>query len=165
MSNPNSCPFCLNQKNGTQGELVGQGWSGHPQWCQVQAVIHRNLHLCRAPPTTPLYSYYDNGRWNATSTSILTHHLCATTSTLGTTWDITAADISIHSLRSSGIMVLLCMAINPDKIWLLGCWRLDEMLRCLHVQAFPIGAPLAAKMFQHGNFAMIPNNHLPLLGY
>jgi hypothetical protein len=156
-----------NQKNGTRGELVGLGRSGHPQWCPVQAVIQRVLHLRfhRAPPTTPLYSYYDGGRWQAISTSILTHHLRATVSALGASWGITAADISIRSLRSSGAMSLLCAAVDPDKIRLLGHWRSDEMLRYLHVQAFPIIAPLASQMLQHGNFAMIPNNHLPLMGY
>jgi hypothetical protein len=61
-------------------------------------------------------------------------------------------------------MTLLCAAVDTDKIRLLGRWCSDEMLRYLHVQAFPIVAPLAKQMLQHGNFALIPNNPLQSCG-
>jgi hypothetical protein len=79
---------------------------------------------------------------------------------MGAASGITAADISVRSLRSSGAMALLCAAVDPDKIRLLGRWRSDEMLRYLHVQAFPIIASLASQMLLHGQFALIPNNRL-----
>jgi len=83
---------------------------------------------------------------------------------LGHVVGITPADISIHSLRSSGAMALLCADVDPNRIRLLGRWRSDEMMRYLHVQALPIVAPLATLMVQHGYFTFLPNNnqiHLP----
>jgi hypothetical protein len=151
-----------NQKNGVRGELVGLGRSGHPHWCPVVAVIQRVLHLRlhQAAPSTPLYTYYDRNRPHSITTCTLTSQLRHTVSAIGAQWGIGPSDISIRSLRSSGAMALLCAAVDTDKIRLLGRWRSDEMLRYLHVQAFPIVAPLATQMLQHGNFALIPNNPL-----
>jgi hypothetical protein len=56
-------------------------------------------------------------------------------------------------------MALLCARVDMDMIRLLGRWRSDEMLWYLHVQTFPIVAPLARQMFQHGSFTMLPNLH------
>jgi hypothetical protein len=150
------------QKNGVQGELVGLGRSGHPQWCPVLAIIRRLKHfrLHRAPPTAPLYSYFTGTAWHSITSTTLTQHLRWAATAVGAASGITANDISIRSLRSSGAMALLCANVDPDKIRLLGRWRSDEMLRYLHVQAFPIVAPLAAQMVHHGAFALIPN--LPL---
>jgi hypothetical protein len=152
-----------NQKNGTRGELIGLGRSGHPLWCPVHVVIQRVLHLRLhgAPPHTPIYSYHDHGMWHAITTDVLTHYLRTTVTAIGSTWGIKPTDISIRSLRSSGAMALLCASVDPDKIRLLGRWISDEMLRYLHVQAFPIVAPLAPQMLQNGNFALLPNNPLP----
>lgn len=151
------------QKNGVQGELIGLGRSGDPQWCPVLAVINRVLHFRthRAPRDTPLYSYFATGAWHVIRSSVLTQHLRAAAQAMGAASGITAADISVRSLRSSGAMALLCAAVDPDKIRLLGRWRSDEMLRYLHVQAFPIIASFAAQMLLHGHFALIPNNRLP----
>ncbi len=150
------------QKNGVSGELVGLGRSGDLQWCPVMAVINRLLHfrLHRAPPTTPLYSYCADGVWCAILSSMLTQHLRAAAHAMGAASGVTSADISVRSLRSSGAMALLCSSADPDKIRLLGHWRFDEMLRYLHVQAFPIVAALAPQMLRHGHFALIPNNRL-----
>jgi hypothetical protein len=58
-------------------------------------------------------------------------------------------------------MALLYGNVDTDRIRLLGRWRSDEMLRYLHVQAFPVVAHIASTMLQHGNFTLIPNNPLP----
>jgi len=148
------------QKNGVRGELVGLGLSGHPTYCPVKALLRRVSHLktYNAPPTTPLYSFYHH-RWSRIDTSILTTYLRNAVTTLGARFGIAASDISIRSLRSSGAMALLCARVDTDMIRLLGRWRSDEMLRYLHVQTFPIVAPLARQMFQHGGFTMLPNLH------
>jgi hypothetical protein len=39
---------------------------------------------------------------------------------MGAASGITAADILVRSLRTSGAMALLCAAVDPDKIRLLG---------------------------------------------
>jgi hypothetical protein len=63
---------------------------------------------------------------------------------IGAQLGIAAIDVSIRLLRSSGAMSLLCAKVDTDTIRLLGRWRSDEMLRYLHIQAFPLLVPLAA---------------------
>jgi hypothetical protein len=57
-------------------------------------------------------------------------------------------------------MALLCAKVDTDTIRLLGRWRSDEMLRYLHVQTFPLVAPLAFQMLRHGHFSLMANQHL-----
>jgi hypothetical protein len=147
-----------NQKNGVRGELVGQSASGHPTWCPIQAIIGRikHLRLNNDSPTTPLYTYRTNS-WQSVTTTILTYHLRTITLALGDRYGIQSNEISIRSLRSSGAMALLCAKVDTDMIRLLGRWRSDEMLRYLHVQSFPLLAPLAQQMLRHGDFSLLPN--------
>jgi hypothetical protein len=149
------------QKNGVRGELIGLGRTGHPTWCPVHALINRIKHLRthNAPCTTPLFRYWDC-QWHTITTTTLTAQLRTTASALGPAWGINPTDISVRSLRSSGAMALLCANVDTDMIRLLGRWRSDEMLRYLHVQSFPLVAPLASQMLQHGSFALIPNNSI-----
>jgi hypothetical protein len=151
------------QKNGVRGEIVGLGLTGHPLWCPVRALINRVTHLVshKAPLTTPLYSYHSD-TWRYIDTTMLTAALRTTVYATGANWGLQPTDISIRSLRSSGAMALLCAKVDTDLIRLLGRWRSDEMLRYLHVQSFPIVAPLAAQMLQHGTFTLIPNQ--PFMG-
>ncbi len=146
------------QKNGVRGELIGLGKSGHPTYCPVKALINRVLHLRthRAPPTTPLYSYYTTS-WHRIDTTTLTTQLRIAIAALGADYGISPHDISVRSLRSSGAMALLCAKVDTDMIRLLGRWRSDEMLCYLHVQSFPIVAPFASQMLRHGHFTLIPN--------
>jgi hypothetical protein len=154
------------QKNGVRGELVGLNRSGDPRWCPVLAAINRVLHLRLhgAPAHTPIYSYYHQGTWHSITASLLMQQLRSAACALGAASGIAATDVSVRSLSSSGTMALLCAVVDTDIIRLLGRWRSDEMLRYLHVQALPILAPLASQMVQHGNYTLIPNNHL-LMGY
>jgi len=150
------------QKNGVRGELVGLGRSGHHILCPVQAMIDRlkQLRLHNAKSTTPIYSFKDGHTWKHITTTLLTQHLRWATTALTNTVGVSPVDISIRSLRSSGAMALLCANVDSDKIRLLGRWRSDEMLRYLHIQAFPIVQPLAHLMVRHGEFTFIPNNRL-----
>jgi hypothetical protein len=76
---------------------------------------------------------------------------------MGSTYGIAPTDISIRSLRSSGAMALLCARVYTNLIHLLGRWHSDEMLHYLHVQTFPIVAPLAAQMLRHGHYSLMHN--------
>lgn len=146
------------QKNGVRGEVIGLTRSASHLWCPVAALVRRVLYL-RAATTNreiPLYSYQAQGRWCAVHSTHLTHHLRSAVCVLGPSFGIAAGDISARSLRSSGAMALLCANLDTDKIRLLGRWRSDEMLRYLHVQAYPIVSPLASAMLQHGDFNFIP---------
>lgn len=106
--------------------------------------------------TTLLYTYYDT-TWKTIDTTHLTMHLRNTVTVLGPTYGIQPTDISIHSLRSSGAMALLCTKVDTDMIRLLGHWRSNEMLHYLHVQSFPLLAPLAHQMLHHGHYTLMPN--------
>jgi hypothetical protein len=156
------CLEFTNQKNGIRGELIGLGRSGNPAFCPVQACINRIKHLRQfhAPPHTPLFAFFTT-EWLAISTTILTHELRQVITCWGMSVGLSPTDVSVRSLRSSGAMALLCANMDTDRIRLLGRWRSDEMLRYLHVQAYPVVASLAPAMLRHGNYTLIPNIHLP----
>jgi hypothetical protein len=152
------CLKFTTQKNGVRGEVIGLGMSGNPAFRPVRAAIRR-VHLLRlhnASPTTPLYAYYSRS-WHALTTTVLTQELRRSVTIIGAAVGLQPDDISIRSPRASGAMALLCANIDPDRIRLLGCWRSDEMLCYLHVQAYPVVAHLAPAMLQHGHFHLIPN--------
>jgi len=90
-------------------------------------------------------------------TTTLATHLLTSTMTLGGRYGIAPTEISIHSLRSSGAMALLCARVDTDMIRLLGRWRSDKMLCYLHVRSFPLLAPLAPQMLRHGHYTLMPN--------
>jgi len=106
-----------------------------------------------------LYKYFD-GTWRNIDTTTLTSPLHLTIMTMGAHCGLQPSDISIRSLCASGAMALLCTRVDTKTIRLLGRWRSDEMLWYLHVQSYPIVAPLAARMLQQGHFTLIPNNTL-----
>ena len=120
-------------------------------------ICHLRLH--GAPPTTPLYHYFDR-TWRSIMTMVLTKQLRLTVTTMGASYGILPNDISIRSLRSSGAMALLCARVDTDTIRLLGRWHLDEMLCYVHVQAFPLVTPLASQMLRQGSYTLIPNTAL-----
>jgi hypothetical protein len=159
-----------NQKNGVRGELIGLGRSGNNSFCPIASLINRVIHLRHhsAQPDTPLYAYHTT-HWNSVTAAILTTFLRQSALTLGPTLGLTPGDISVRSLRSSGAMALLCGNVDTDRIRLLGRWRSDEMLRYLHVQAFPVVASIASTMLQYGDFTLIPNiphnSHPPTGGH
>jgi hypothetical protein len=129
--------------------------------CPVRFIINwvKHLRTHRAPLTTTIYSYYDC-QWQRIDTTTLTANLRQTVIAMGHEYGITAAEISLHSLRSSGAMPLFCARVNTNMIRLLGRWRSDEMLRYLHVQSFPLLSPLAAQMLRHGNFTLVTNHNM-----
>ena len=76
--------------------------------------------------------------------------------------------ISARSLRAGGAMALLCARVDTDIIRLVDRWRSDEMLRYLHLQAYPLMRTFAQRMLSSGHFSLSPNQDiapeaLPLL--
>jgi len=106
------------QKNGVRGELIGLGRSGHPFFCPVLATVNcvKHLRLHQAHPTTPLYQYFNIAPHTLT-TNELTQQLRFTCNILGHTVGINSADISIHSLWSSGAMALLWLLPHWLRLW------------------------------------------------
>lgn len=146
------------QKNGTENELIGHARSGHSTTCPVLALIRRTIHLRahNAPPTTPLCSVYiqDNTTTTVTSeklTAALRHSATLLYPQLG----FPAADISARALRAGGAMALLCAKVDSDIIKLIGRWKSDQMLRYLHLQAYPQMQSFSRLMATHGDFRLL----------
>jgi len=152
------------QKNGVRGEVIGLGVSGNPDLCPVRSIVRRIKHLRAhgAVPDTPLSVYFENGAWHRVSPADITHILRAAVIALGpATLGFTPADITARCLRAAGAMALLCAHVDTDLMRLLGRWRSDEMLRCLHVQAEPVMRNFSRLMLQGGNFVLHPNADVP----
>jgi hypothetical protein len=81
---------------------------------------------------------------------------------LGPTYGFLPKDISARSLRAAGATALLCAQVDTNIIRLIGRWRLDEMLRYLHVQAEPVMWHFAQQMLTHGAFTMHPGHDVPM---
>jgi hypothetical protein len=146
-----------NQKNGVKGERIGLSRSGDPIICPVTTLANRVIALrdAHAPPTTPLYTYYKNTKAHYITSTLLTKALRA--AVIALTMPIDPRDISARSLRPGGATALFCANVDPVHIQLHGRWRSDEHLRYLHLQAIPKTANFAALMWNHGDFAILPN--------
>ena len=87
----------------------------------------------------------------------ITAHLKATVKLFaGTHLGFTHHDVSVRSLRAAGAMALLCSGVDHDIISLIGRWRINEMMRYLHVQAEPIMRNFSKLMISHGNYNLLP---------
>ena len=58
-------------------------------------------------------------------------------------------------------MALLCAQIDSNVIKLVGRWRSNEMLRYLHLQAYPLMGDLAPRMISGGKFQLISHQTIP----
>jgi hypothetical protein len=167
------------QKNSVRGEKIGHGQSGHAFACPVRTLSRRVLHLRRnnAPPDTPLYVTYlprnltrqgrnlpgptAAGRTMCVTAAHITAMLRIAATACHSTYGINPADISARSLRAGGAMALLCAGVDTDVIRLVGRWRSDEMLRYLHLQAYPLMHAFASKMLSHGSYTLLPGQTIP----
>jgi hypothetical protein len=57
-------------------------------------------------------------------------------------------------------MALLCARVDPDIIRLVSRWRSNEMLRYLHLQAYPLMRTFARRMCDAGNFSLLPDQDI-----
>ncbi|WP_317201512.1 hypothetical protein [Janthinobacterium sp.] len=152
------------QKNAVRNEIVGHARSGHSTTCPVAALIRRTLHLRahNASPTTTLCTVY---ALSSTSTTYVTSTILTATlrSALAALPDlgILPRHISARALRAGGAMALLCGQVDSNIIKLVGRWRSDEMLRYLHLQAYPLMMHLAPSMVRGGQFHMLSHQPLP----
>jgi hypothetical protein len=58
-------------------------------------------------------------------------------------------------------MALLCAKVDTNIIRLVGRWRSDEMLRYLHLQAYPLMHTFARQMHSQGSFTLLPGQTVP----
>ena len=151
------------QKNAVEGEIVGHARSGHAGTCPVAALLRRVLHLRahHAPPIATLNTVYITATTTRHVTStILTATLRCSAAALPHL-GLRPSDISARALRAGGAMALLCGQVDSDIIKLVGRWRSDEMLRYLHLQAYPLMMHLAPSMVRGGQFRMLSHQTLP----
>jgi len=154
-----------NQKNAVRGEKIGHARTGHSFSCPVLALIRRVLHLRlhNAPPTAPLYLSFlsSSARPTFVTAARITAMLRLSATALYLTLGINPQHISTRSLRAAGgAMALLCAQVNTDIIRLVGRWRSDEMLRYLHLQAYPLRRTFARRMLTSGNFSLLPDQDI-----
>ena len=152
------------QKNGTENEVVGHARRGHSSICPVLALIRRTLHLRKflAPPHTPICHVYTlPNNITIITSNLLTTHLRHSAAILFPTTGFPPQDISARALRAGGAMALLCANVDSDVIKLVGRWQSDQMLRYLHLQAYPKMHSFSRLMISGGNFTLLNNATLP----
>jgi hypothetical protein len=150
------------QKNGTLGEKLKHGSTGHVLMSPVLATLGQVRHLrhYNAPPTAALHTVYLP---SGSTTNITSNHLtamlrrtCRQMPELG----LQSGDISARALRASGAMALLCAQVDPLLVQLIGRWKSNAMLRYLHLQATNMHN-LATCMLLGVEFKLLPNQTLP----
>jgi hypothetical protein len=152
------------QKNGTENEIIGHARSGHATVCPVLALIRRVLHLrhYNAPPDTPLCTVFVTPTNPVPITSaMLTASLRDIATILFPITGFPPTDISARALRAGGAMALLCAQVDENIIKLVGRWRSDQMLRYLHLQAYPQMHTFANRMVTGGHFHLLNSQHIP----
>ena len=153
-----------NQKNGVKGEKLAHAANGNSHSCPVRATLRRVAHLNShsAPPSTPLYTYYSNGRQFRITSVMITSVLRAAALTIPGYAGVQPDNIATRSLRSSGAMALLLGGIDPDRIRILGRWRSDAMYRYLHSHALPLIRNNSRLMFSGGHYDLVTRTRTPL---
>jgi hypothetical protein len=151
------------QKNGTKGEVSTHGLSTDPLACPVKAIVRRILHLRqhKATPTTPIASYFHNGKHLPIKAMDVTTALRLATIATAHHTGLKHSDISARYLRTGSAVALMCGRIDHNTIRMLDRWHSDAMLRYLHLQAKPLMRQFAVTMFNNGNYSFLPTDTVP----
>jgi len=149
------------QKNGVRGEVIGQASTGDSFGCPVKSLVRRILYLRshNVPPTTPLSRVFNTPA--RVTPSVLTATLRDCVQYLGPDLGFLPSEVSARSLQAAGATALLLARVDTDVIRLIGRWRSDEMLRYLHVQAYPLMRNYSRLMLDAGDYTLIPNQLVP----
>jgi hypothetical protein len=111
------------QKNRVCGEQVAQRATRDPDLCPAKALFCLTQHLCnnRAPPSTPLYAYYNlHRRLSYVKSQFITNGLRRASGNLKQYTGIDRFLLSARSLHPGDATALLCAGIDSDVIKLLG---------------------------------------------
>jgi hypothetical protein len=155
------------KKNGTNCEVIIHGLITDPLACPVKAVVCRicHLHLHKSKKSTPLASYFHNGKCVAVKAKDITKALRLETLATSHQNGLHPRDISARSLCAGGYMALLCVRIDHNTIDMLGRWHSDAMMRYLHLQAKPLMKQFAPVMFNNGSYSFTPSYTVPIGDY
>ena len=120
-------------------------------------VAHLRQH--GATPDTHLAAVFNGVKWSTVRSAEINAALCDATTIIGPQVGFTPEEISARSMRASGAMDLLMERVKTYTIYLVGRWHSDIILRYLHTTAQTFTEGLAARMVQHGDYAIIPPTH------
>ena len=137
-------------------------WQPYP--LSTGIIARHILHLCshNAPDNAPLARVYLHHCHTAVTPNNITLALCSAVTYLSpASLGFLPSDVSAQCLRAAGANALLCASADTDVIHLLGCWRSDEMLCYLHLQAAPLMHDFSKKMLKGGTFMLVPNQLVP----
>ena len=84
---------------------------------------------------------------------------CSNVRIFGPTMGFTEADTSALFLQAGGTMKLLLVQVDKRKTCLMVWWYRDNILRYLQTTTMSFTQILAARMVQHGYYALIPPAH------
>ena len=107
-----------------------------------------------ATPDTHLVAFFNGVKWSTVRSAKITTELCAATTIIRPQVGFIPEDVSARSMRAGSAMSLLMERDNTDTIRLVGRWRSDIMMRYLHLAAQTFTEGLAARMVQHGDYAL-----------
>ena len=125
-------------------------------------MIRRVLYLRQngALPTTPLAHVYNST--DLVTAAAITICIRNAVTELGPTLGFLSHEVSARCLRAAGATALLLAQVDTDIIRLIGRWKSDEMLRYLHVQAYPLMRNYSQQMLSAGTYTLIPNHLVPM---
>ena len=112
-----------------------------------------------APPDTHLAAIFNGKRWPTVRRLEITSELRAATAIIGPQVGFTQDNVSARSMWAGAAMNLLMACVAIETIRLVGRWRSDSMLCYLHMTAHTFISGLTARIFQHGDYALIPPAH------
>ena len=116
--------------------------------------------LCHgATGKTSISSFNKGNKWQQIQGDDITAAIRAIIKSAGPSIGFNEAEISAHSLRAGGEVALLMVWVDPYNICLVGRWRSDTIICYLHTTANSFTKGLSAKMFEHGEYALIPPTH------
>ena len=117
------------------------------------------LTTTRCHPRHASRRSFNGFKWSTVRSAKITAALSDATTIIGPQVGFTPEDVSALSMRSGVAMVLLISQVNTDTIRLVDRWRSDIILCYLHTAAQKFTEGLAARMVQHGDYALIPPAH------
>ena len=110
------------------------------------------------PPSTPLARVMTPERsWENITPTMILKTLNNTVGFCGPNLGLESKDVSVRTLPTTDAMVFLYLGVDSKIIKLIGCWHIDNMLRCLHVYAEPLMRNFLRLMITHGNYSFIPH--------
>lgn len=151
------------QKNRTKDQPITHGDTTDPVLSPLKAVLRQVLLLRqhRAPPDTPLYTYYDAQTHPQHITAkLLTNTLKASARAVGSSVGVHPKDISVRALRNGGCVALIRAGVDPLVAKMMGRWRSWAMLEYLQIQSLETSG-FAQRMLGHGFFQIPAHQTLP----